>query len=79
MSIEHVSAEVIVTRDRSSGRIHRRVRLPGEIRWRTFEGDNLDAAGDYDVIGAQELVDADPSALCGHCFPPDGNATEPGA
>ena len=62
-----MDGDIILTRDRSSGRIHRRVRLEGERELRTAEGDNLDEAGAYDVLDS--LDDTDPADLCERCFP----------
>jgi uncharacterized protein with PIN domain len=58
--------EIVLTRDRSSGRIHKRVRLGAGLA--TLEGDNLDEAGLYDVLDT--LSDVDPADLCFNCFPP---------
>lgn len=57
----------VYTRDRSSGRIHKRVRVGNRLY--TDEADNLDDAGEYDVIGDDEVAEADPEALCDRCFP----------
>lgn len=58
--------EIVYTRDRSSGRIHKRVRVGDGLT--TFEGDNLDEAGMSDELAT--LADVDPSDLCQRCFPP---------
>lgn len=63
-----VAGEVVLTRDLSSGRVHRRVRLAGETILRSFEADNLDDAGDYEVIASLEGIE--PADLCARCFPP---------
>ena len=62
-----MDGEIVLTRDRSSGRIHKRVRLGDGLA--TFEADNLelDEAGLYDVLFS--LADADPADLCKRCFP----------
>lgn len=57
--------EVIFTRDKSTGRIHKRVRLGDGIA--TLEGDNLDEAGLYEVVESLEGID--PTDLCRNCFP----------
>ncbi len=61
--------EEVLTRDLSSGRIHRRTVVGDELQ--SFEDDNLDAAGEYEVITAEQLADAEPGELCERCFPPD--------
>jgi hypothetical protein len=72
--------EVIYTRDVSSGRIHKRYRMPGG-NLATYESCNLDDAGDYVIIsltaqkwrvdGTPVLADSDAEALCKRCFPED--------
>jgi hypothetical protein len=59
--------EIVYTRDRSSGHVHKRVRLGDGLA--TLEGDNLDEAGLYDVLDT--LAEVDPSDLCQRCFPPE--------
>ena len=56
--------EIILTRDLSSGRVHKRV-VVGD-RLATLEGDNLDQSGEYEIIPDIEgqLFDD----LCKHCF-----------
>lgn len=41
--------EVVLTQDLSSGRVHKRYRMPGG-NLATYEGCNLDDAGDYTVV-----------------------------
>lgn len=60
--------DVVLTRDESSGKIHKRVR--NGKRLMVDERDNLDAAGTYRIIGQSEVEDADPSSLCEWCFAP---------
>lgn len=68
-----MSDDIVLTRDLSSGRIHRRMLTPaGEVL--TFEGDNLDQAGKYEVITAEQLSDAEPGELCERCFGAAGKA-----
>ena len=57
----------ILTRDLSSGRIHKRYRLGESLL--TDERDNLDDAGAFDIITQAELADASPGDLCERCFP----------
>ena len=58
---------VVLTRDQSSGRIHRRVR-DGD-RLLVDERCNLDQAGAYEIVDEAALADVDAEAFCGHCFP----------
>lgn len=66
--------EAVLTRDLSSGRIHRRVLVEGG--YASLEADNLDAAGEFEVITAEQLSDAEPGALCERCFPDASPAHE---
>lgn len=59
---------IVLTRDRSSGRIHRRALVGGQLQ--SAEADNLDQAGSYDVISEEELSGAEPDELCERCFGP---------
>ena len=59
--------EVVFTRDKSTGHVHKRIRLGDGLA--TLEGDNLDEAGLYDVL--ETLADTDPHDLCRNCFPPE--------
>ena len=60
--------EEVLTRDVSSGKVHKRYRTEsGELA--TLEGDNLDQAGAYEVISAEQLADS-AAELCERCFPP---------
>ena len=58
----------VLTRDISSGRIHRRIRIGNSLA--SIEADNLDDAGEYEVISYQTFERAEPSQLCDRCFPP---------
>ena len=60
--------EIVLTRDRSSGHVHKRVRLGSGLA--TLEGDNLDEAGACEVLDT--LADVDPADLCQRCFPNPG-------
>lgn len=59
--------EDVITRDLSSGRLHRR-----SADGRTHEADNLDDAGEYEIVGYEALETAEPGQLCFRCFPPKG-------
>lgn len=67
---------VVVTRDMTSGRLHRRYLTPGG--YASLEADNLDQAGEYEIIALPDALEmAEPGALCERCFPPakqDGQA-----
>lgn len=56
----------VLTRDLSSGKIHRRTLVNGE--YQSFEHDNLDEAGEYEIITAEQMSDAEPGELCDRCF-----------
>jgi hypothetical protein len=60
---------VVLTKDRSSGRIHRRGRIVDIPGLMSFEGCNLDQAGTFDVIPDLSHV-SDESVLCVNCFGP---------
>lgn len=61
--------EQVFTRDRSSGKLHRRYRTPdGSLA--SVEADNLDDAGVYDIVDASVVEAADQGQLCERCFPP---------
>ena len=62
-----VEGDLVFTRDKSSGQIHKRIRLGTGLA--TLEGDNLDEAGAYEVLDT--LAEVDPSDLCERCFPPE--------
>lgn len=58
----------VLTRDLSSGRIHRR--LVGESgKLYTLEQDNLDEAGEYEIVTADAIESAEAGSLCANCFP----------
>jgi hypothetical protein len=67
MGLGALMADTVLTRDLSSGRIHRRVLVNGT--YMTSEADNLDDAGAFEVITAEQLADAEPGELCERCFP----------
>lgn len=61
--------EVVLVRVRSSGKIHRRVRLADRPGYLSFEACNLDDAAEIDVI--PDLSDvADEHQFCVTCFGP---------
>jgi len=66
---------VVLTQDRSSGRIHRRGRIDGLPGFLVFEGDNTDESGAFDVIPDLSRV-SDEALLCVRCFGPVDDAVE---
>ena len=62
-------SEEVITRDLSSGRIHRRWRHEGLRGLSSFEACNLDQGGKYEEIDEATVAEADESALCRRCFP----------
>jgi len=61
--------DVILTRDKSSGKVHKRVVMGTGLA--TLEGDNLDQSGGFVIIGpASEVDEADiaESERCERCF-----------
>ncbi len=67
-------SEEVLTRDYSSGKIHRRVVIGTGLA--SLEADNLDDAGEYEIITPDALDTAEPGDLCARCFPDkqDGQA-----
>lgn len=55
----------VFTRDLSSGKVHRRVQLDGG--YASLEADNLDDAGEFEVIDSLDNIEA--ADLCERCFP----------
>jgi hypothetical protein len=67
-----ITVEEVVTRDASSGRLHiRLLREDGKLF--TQEGCNLDQAGGYTILTAEELIAAieraEPGMLCENDWP----------
>ena len=58
----------ILTRDLSSGRIHKRWRVEGTTPWMTYEACNADEAGDYEFVDDNAIADVPHDALCKRCF-----------
>lgn len=67
----HPDREVsrVITRDRSSGRVHVRLFVNGQPL--TDERCNLDDAGAYEVVPDEAIAELDRDALCRRCFPED--------
>lgn len=62
--------ELVDTIDRSSGMLHRRIQVEGVAELATFEGDNLDTAGPFDIV-TKEVAGAyratHPHKVCKRC------------
>lgn len=65
-------AEEVVTRDRSSGRLHRQT-LRDDGKLASYEGCNLDDAGEAEILTPEEAARAieiaEPWQLCHNDFP----------
>lgn len=61
----------VLVRDRSSGRIHRRYRQEGSTELLSYEADNADTAGDFDLISEEELAATPAHLICKRCFAED--------
>jgi hypothetical protein len=62
--------DVILTRDKGTGKVHKRVVLGDGLA--TLEADNLDQSGAYTVLGPFSELESFalvPGELCRHCFP----------
>lgn len=55
----------VYTRDLSSGKVHRRVVVEGG--YASLEADNLDEAGEFEVIESLDTVES--VDMCERCFP----------
>lgn len=60
-------SEEVLTRDYSSGKIHKRF-LTASGALASLEADNLDDAGEFEIITADALEGAEPADLCERCF-----------
>lgn len=68
--------QTVYTRDLSSGKVHRRTLVDG--KYQSFEPDNLDEAGEFEVIDTLDTVEV--PDLCLRCFgdpAPDTPGDEP--
>lgn len=64
---EPAPVSIVLVRDQSNGRVHRRARIEGIPGLLSYEADNVDAAGVFDVIPDLSTV-SDDLDLCGRCF-----------
>ena len=69
-----MDGDTILTRDKSSGRIHKRIR--SGVRLMVDERCNLDDAGHFFVI--EDVSDVDAESLCRFCFAPVVTINAPG-
>lgn len=72
---EPAPLSVVLVQDRSSGRIHRRGRIDGVDGLLSYEADNADQAGTFDMIPDLSRV-SDEALLCVRCFGPMDDAVE---
>lgn len=59
--------DAVILRDKSSGRFHRAAQEGDGQQLLTHEADNLDAAGEYEIV-EQLPPDVDNALLCKRCF-----------
>ena len=63
--------DVVIVRDASSGRVHRRFRSEGG-RLASLEECNADSSGAYSVLTDAEAAATEADDQCRHCFPRTG-------
>lgn len=73
---EAAPVSVVLIQDRSSGKIHRRVRIDGIPGLMSYEADNADSAAIFDVIPDLSRA-SDEMDLCNRCFGELDTAGEP--
>lgn len=64
-----MTVQTVPTRDKSSGRYHKRYYDTDTGKFASYEGDNLDEAGDFEVTKWVDIEEADPKDKCRNCFP----------
>jgi len=71
-----VSVDTVITKDRSSGRLHKQYYDSDTGKFASYEGCNLDSAGEFDVVLWSDAETAEPKQLCRNDFPDkqDGQA-----
>lgn len=62
-------ATIVNVRDISSGRIHRRFQIDSSGELASFESDNADEAGEFEIVHFKDLADTPSAAFCKRCFP----------
>lgn len=67
-----MTESTVVTRDRSSGMVHLRVRRGKQLL--SDEACNLDDAGEFDILAE---IPTDDANLCARCFPDTDFEGEP--
>jgi hypothetical protein len=65
-----VTVDIVITRDRSSGRYHKRYYDSDSGGFTSYD-ELIDQSGPFDVVTASALELAEPDDLCHRCFPPD--------
>jgi hypothetical protein len=60
---------VVLVRDRSSGRIHKRFRDHENGPLSAYEGDNADDAGEFDEVTFADVERASREDMCLRCWP----------
>ncbi len=60
--------QIVLTRDISSGRVHKRIRTAAGLVPYGGEQENLDDAGSYEVVAADALETAEDGDVCRRCF-----------
>lgn len=68
--------DTVLTKDVSSGRMHRRIVVGDRLVPFGGEQDNLDDAGQYVIATSEDLANAEPGQLCERCFPDVGDPEE---
>jgi hypothetical protein len=69
MGSDEAVTDVVVVRDTSSGRVHKRFRLEDSHQLASFEGCNADQAGAYSVLTDAEAEAVERDDQCLRCFP----------
>ena len=64
-------ATIVIVRDTSSHRPHKRFRIRGQTELASFEQDNADESGAYDEITQAELETIPRDDWCRRCWPED--------
>lgn len=65
------TATVVIVRDTSSGRVHKRFLVEGTHQLAAYEGCNADQSGAYSVLTDAEAENVERDAQCRRCYPED--------
>jgi hypothetical protein len=68
-------ATLVLVRDISNHRVHKRFREEGVRGLYSHEADNADSSGAFEVLTDAEMSEIAPDDLCRRCFP-EGEVTE---